>query len=166
MSDLDWLSGLLEGEGCFGTQTVSGKIYPYVHLAMTDIDVVQRSADIFPISGSLRSYGSRKPLHKPIHVVTWSHRHAVELMWAVLPRMCARRGEKIVEILGDAYESRFQDCRECRASYFVPWGTTLNSKFCSEDCRKVTERRNHNAGNQRYRAKLALVDVMNDDGTR
>lgn len=135
MSDLHWLAGLLEGEGTFGVQTVDGKPYAYARLVMTDLDVVERAAALFPTTGSIVVVPSRKEGWQQSYSVNWSHRKAIDVMWAVLPYMGARRTAKIVDTLADCYENRFKLCKRCQTSFFVQWNTNLNSLFCGENCR-------------------------------
>lgn len=135
MSDLHWLAGLLEGEGTFGVQTVDGKPYAYARLVMTDLDVVERAAALFPTTGSIVVVPSRKEGWQQSYSVNWSHRKAIDVMWAVLPLMGARRTEKIVDVLAECYDSRFKNCRKCEHLFYVPWPLSLNNLFCGEPCR-------------------------------
>lgn len=90
--DVIWLSGILEGEGCFDLQA---RRYPRVRLSMTDRDVVGRVATLFGSTIRLTLKGGAKP--------TWHAERqgpaAVEIMRAVLPYMGSRRSQKIAEIL-------------------------------------------------------------------
>ncbi len=141
MSDsLHWLAGLLEGEGTFGVQTVDGKPYSYVRLVMTDLDVVERAAGLFPTTGSIVTVKARKQGHQDAYSANWSHRKALNVMWAVLPHMGARRTTKIVDTLAECYESRFKVCRTCGTEFFVPWSISLNNLFCGNPCSSLRAR--------------------------
>lgn len=97
--DVLWLSGLLEGEGCFDLHR---RIYPRVRLAMTDRDVVGRVATLF--GSSIRLTLKPKPAAPTWHAEVQGAR-AVEVMRAVLPYMGSRRSGRIAEILS-AYGAR------------------------------------------------------------
>jgi hypothetical protein len=65
-SRIDWLAGLLEGEGYFGTipSHVGGQTYRYprVGISMTDRDVIARVAPPFPRRRRPASHGAQRLL--------------------------------------------------------------------------------------------------------
>lgn len=97
-SMLDWLAGLLEGEGCFCLTQGSKK--PVIKLSMTDRDVVEKAARWMG-GCSVRSYRrpSWKPSRKTMHCTERHGPQAIALMKALLPRMGERRSAKIEELL-------------------------------------------------------------------
>lgn len=91
-TEIAWLAGLLEGEGCF-----SYVCSPTIVLGMTDEDIVKRVGNAAGrhIRGPYQYAHNRKPVfYCNIHGVP-----AVEIMRAIRPYMGARRGAKIDEIL-------------------------------------------------------------------
>lgn len=110
-TELAWLAGLLEGEGCFylkwrGKGAHGEELYPTmcVQLAMTDEDIVQRAA-AFTGVGKVR-----KASHVGVRLdgepckdkwVWWVGRRegCEDLMRLLLPFMGERRSSKIIEIL-------------------------------------------------------------------
>lgn len=101
---LEFVAGVLEGEGSFGMQKnkdLGGRRYHYARVSMqiTDKDIADRVAD--ELGGSV--YGpydrKRSPDHKPIyqwHVVGGAARAA---MTRLLPLMGERRTAQIEEAL-------------------------------------------------------------------
>lgn len=98
--DLLWLTGILEGEGCFDAHR--GR-YPRIRLEMVDRDVVGRAA-------TLMGANVRLTLHPAPRKATWhaeiQGERAAELMRQVLPLMGARRSAKIAEVLGHSAGAR------------------------------------------------------------
>jgi hypothetical protein len=97
-TDVAWLAGLLEGEGCFGVRknAVGGAVTPFVQLQMTDQDIVER----FVVLTSAAPMRSRE---LPSGKTAWSAgvtcRKAVAVMAAVLPMMGQRRSAKIKDAI-------------------------------------------------------------------
>lgn len=61
-----WLSGILEGEGCFTIgHTRARTPYPVIHLASTDRDVVEKVHAMVG-AGSICLLGRQKPHHKDV----------------------------------------------------------------------------------------------------
>jgi len=85
--DIIWLSGLLEGEGCFSLK--KGK-YPMVSLDMTDEDIVVRAAALMKTRVTHRRN-------------VWSfHVHgsyAIQWMMTLLPLLGIRRSEMVVSVI-------------------------------------------------------------------
>jgi len=90
VTEVAWLAGLLEGEGCFGYYRG-----PTVKLEMTDRDVIERAHPWF--SGTVRSY-DRRGMQTTYTVQVYGQR-AIDLMLKVRPYMGARRGAKIDAIV-------------------------------------------------------------------
>jgi hypothetical protein len=91
--DAAWLSGLLDGEGCFD----SPRGNPRVRVKMGDLDVVLRAADI--MSATTYMEWSSNPRHKDMMVAQITGDRAVEVMRAVLPWLGSRRTAKATEII-------------------------------------------------------------------
>lgn len=110
--EIIWLAGLLEGEGCFGT---SNKNSPYVHLGMTDRDIIERASKIMLCSSRILTRykdSDRKTLWQ---VSAWNTR-AIIIMKKVLPYMGERRSSKINEVLKD-YELRQSKSNFCKRGH-------------------------------------------------
>ena len=92
-TDIAWLAGLLEGEGCF-RHTAST---PIIHLSMTDRDVVARAAAIM----DAKLYGpySRGNGHQDTWMSSLAGERALVVMRAILPMMGNRRTDRIQSVL-------------------------------------------------------------------
>lgn len=91
-SDAAYLGGLLDGEGCFDAPRGN----PRVRVAMTDLDVVLRAADLM---GAKTHIGvDKRDGHADTLVAQITGDRAIEVMRAVLPWMGSRRSAKIAEI--------------------------------------------------------------------
>lgn len=90
VGDVQWLSGLWEGDGTF---CISGPT-PRMVLQMTDKDVVERAASII---GSKVWQTSVTKRHKKVWVCGSAGLKAVELMRIVKPYMGKRRQQQIVD---------------------------------------------------------------------
>ena len=96
-SDIHWLAGLMEGEGCFTIQrTGKGYIPLLVVLAMTDIDVVERAAQMIGVR--VRMY-QRTSKGKPIYRIQLHGPRAVQWMMTLYGLMGQRRRLRIRELL-------------------------------------------------------------------
>ena len=111
MSEIDaaWLAGILEGEGHFGynkrnytiKSTGEVKFYydPYVHLQMTDKDVVYRVASLFK-SKSVRTYQDKRGNRKLLYRVGCNGKIRLpSLLKSIFPHMGKRRKTKITILL-------------------------------------------------------------------
>ena len=87
LTDIAWLAGLLEGEGCFH---LDKKIYPLIVLQMTDEDVVTRAAFMMKvkINRSRNLYSART---FGVHAIMW--------MMTLYPFLGKRRREKVTSII-------------------------------------------------------------------
>lgn len=127
-----WLAGLLEGEGCFSTQR--GRLsYPRVALGMTDLDIVERAASIFPGHGSIRPRGTSATGSKQMFQVQWSGEVAMDLMRTVLPYMGTRRSDRIMLIITNRLELQMTTCVVCRKEFSRGWART-DLKVCGDIC--------------------------------
>ena len=98
----EYLSGLLEGEGCFGMRTSgsprqNGNTYrtTEISLGMTDADVVERVARAW---GTTVTKSQRGP-HLTLFRTRLTGVRAAAVMVGVFPLMGARRRSKIEECL-------------------------------------------------------------------
>lgn len=96
MQDLDrsWLAGLLEGEGSF---TTSGSTVT-VELLMTDLDVVNRAAELM---GTSVHVPKLQPNRKQTYRARLYGARAKTLARELYPLMGIRRQARITELLGD-----------------------------------------------------------------
>lgn len=93
LSDIHWLAGLLEGEGCFFMTRTS----PCIRLRMTDKDVVTRAAEL--LGGKVHEEEVRNVEWKTTFRVDICGPNAIVWMVTLLPLLGARRRAKINEIL-------------------------------------------------------------------
>ena len=95
-SDVIWLAGWWEGEGCF-------TVYEEVHCVMsansTDLDIIQRVADI--IGGKVYPIKPATERHKPKYGVRISGHNCRIWMVILCPLMGQRRQERIKELLSN-----------------------------------------------------------------
>lgn len=93
---LEWLAGLLEGEGSFMLMKGS----PCVAVQMTDRDVVARVAEIMEVPMSEYKYKPKgKPSYLPVFYVRIWGTHAIEWMMTLYTLMGTRRKAKIKEVI-------------------------------------------------------------------
>src|SRR5690242_18360085 len=94
-TEIAWLAGLLEGEGCF---TLANKKtgQPAVTINMTDRDVIERAAALMGAKNVLIKK-REKPHWKTAFVAQIRGYKAEKVMSIVLPHMGARRSSKIIE---------------------------------------------------------------------
>lgn len=111
-TEIAWLAGLLEGEGCFlYSKEASGRGRIRVVVRMTDRDVVERAAALMGGPGTVTAFDPRSPGGKRVseyaNPETWQtlyifragSAHAERVMRMVRPYMGERRGAKIDELL-------------------------------------------------------------------
>ena len=94
-NNIDWLAGLLEGEGCFSIQRPNRKgrsPYPTITLAMTDEDIVRHAAEIFGITYRHHKYTKS---FKSVWVCTVTCSRAETWMTILRPYMGKRRQQQI-----------------------------------------------------------------------
>jgi hypothetical protein len=106
-TDLAWLAGLLEGEGCFRCDTrkytlKSGEkksyLEPVIHLQMTDLDVMERAASL--LGTTLRTYQDNKGNRKLLYRTSLNgKKRAIPMMRQLLPLMGQRRQERIAQVI-------------------------------------------------------------------
>lgn len=92
-SDLNWLAGLLEGEGSFLLGPPSRSHLPIIRVEMVDGDVIRRAAELLGV-GVVRLPARRKKW-KPTFVATTYGKPAVLLMRVLRPLMGERRQKQI-----------------------------------------------------------------------
>ena len=91
-SDLAWLAGYLEGEGCFRHRVIY-RCASKIMVSSKDEDVLRRAASL------LRDDAKIWQLSSGLWCTEVSGKRAIELMRLLLPLMGKRRGAKIKEIL-------------------------------------------------------------------
>ena len=101
--EIQWLAGLLEGEGCFGAWgPIRGgrRLRAAVSLKMTDRDVVERAHALLGLETIVMTKGdSRGKGWSDTYVWQANGATAERIMRLVLPYMGERRTAKINEIL-------------------------------------------------------------------
>jgi len=98
-TDLAWLSGWLEGEGCFSTLPNNGRKFIRVCTGSTDLDTIQKAMEITGI-GTLTK---RKPgKSNKQYLWMWTvcaKADARALLETLLPHMGIRRSARMRELL-------------------------------------------------------------------
>ena len=94
IKDIAWLSGLLEGEGCFAAY----KGLATIKLNMTDEDVVARAALLLGVHVT-GPYVLKNPKYKPHYHANLFGNRAAAWMMTLYPFLGKRRQEKIREVL-------------------------------------------------------------------
>jgi hypothetical protein len=94
-TDIAWMAGLLEGEGCF-----SGRRYrtpTRIQVCSTDKDVMDRAAELFgqKVNGPYR-HGTNKKFY---WMVVLTGNRSIGWMMTIYPYMGVRRKAKIREIV-------------------------------------------------------------------
>lgn len=97
-SELGWLAGLLEGEGCFSLNTSNNRKYVRFVIASVDKDVLDRVSQLIGRT-SVNKMKKYKPHHKDTWRLTVSGELAAAWMEAVLPLMGVRRRQQIEHAL-------------------------------------------------------------------
>lgn len=94
MKNIEWVAGLLEGEGSFLTGPPSQPNLPIIRCSMTDYDVLERLAESL---GGLAVVSMRKQQehHKDAYVVQLKGLRAVVAMRELRPYMGLRRQSQI-----------------------------------------------------------------------
>lgn len=95
--DLYWLSGWLEGEGCFTIYRNYRTKCPVVMAGSTDFDVITRVSKLFGVGVQhMRQSGTGK---KPMYYSRITSAKAKALMLKILPLMGERRSARIKEVI-------------------------------------------------------------------
>jgi hypothetical protein len=140
MKDLYWMSGLVEGEGCFrrakdlGKGRASGNVQ--LQIAMTDRDVIERAGRLL----RTRVYEYDKaPPRKRIYSVVVSGPRAAGWMMTLYSLMGERRKAKIVECLA-AWRSETRKRTHCKEGHALVGHnlyqyTSKRQKFDGRGCR-------------------------------
>lgn len=105
ISDIYWVAGLIEGEGCFFIRRgnySSGAFstyreYPGVDVGGTDKDVIQRAHAI--LGGTFSTANRKTKGGKTFYAVRLRGKHALSWMMTLYTLMGTRRRAKIKEIL-------------------------------------------------------------------
>ncbi len=93
-TNVAWLAGLLEGEGCFDLKGRS----PRIQLRMTDKDVMDRAATL--TGGKVNGPYDQKGGTKSIYQMQLLRKELVRpVLEAILPFMGERRADKIEQLL-------------------------------------------------------------------
>jgi hypothetical protein len=101
---VDWLAGLLEGEGCFSRQRgATGTCTPLVSVAMTDLDVIEEVRRLMQEIGGRDMKIRRRalPSGKTAYGLSVTGLPAVKIMLTVLPLMGTRRSRDISRITSE-----------------------------------------------------------------
>lgn len=102
LTEIHWLAGLLEGEGCFHATFRHGGNRTYrrvaISLVMTDEDSVQRAAQLLQTKCTKQAHRTKGD--RPIFRAGLDGSKAIAWMMTLYPLMGLRRQAKIRECLG------------------------------------------------------------------
>ena len=93
---IEWLAGLLEGEGCFTYWHGKQVGYPVISVGMTDLDVIERIAQFW---NKKVQHRIRKQPWKPFFVTAIGGTEALSQMLTLYPHMGNRRQQRIEDVL-------------------------------------------------------------------
>lgn len=93
--NIDWLSGLLEGEGCF---TLNKEFNPAIQLTMTDYDIVKKAHSILKCTCKISNFTNEFGDKTKYSIYLFGNK-AIGWMFTLYPLMGQRRQEKIKEII-------------------------------------------------------------------
>ena len=94
--DLDWLSGILEGEGCF---YLSHKSCPTITINMIDKDIIDRIAKLFKRDFNEIEWKKKRNIGKIQYRTATYSVEAIQFMELLYPLMGKRRQKRIKSIL-------------------------------------------------------------------
>lgn len=98
--DIGWLTGLLEGEGCFGIYQNRDRYWQvHLYLQMADRDVVERAARLMGYSRPLRVVPDKRPNRKVQYRFSLSGSPAIGWMMTLYPVMGLRRQGRIRQVI-------------------------------------------------------------------
>lgn len=104
-AELNWLAGLMEGDGCFTVHVKGPYRRPQITLGMSDEDTIRRAHAIATVGHVNGPYTKMTPAGKPGKPVwRWTvsdQADAAGLMMMLFPLMGQRRQERIRRILLD-----------------------------------------------------------------
>jgi hypothetical protein len=124
MQSVEWLAGILEGEGHFcDTKSGSSGFYrtPVVTIYMTDNDVMEEVAKMFYQIGGRSTKTIKRPLPsgKTAYGLFLTGLPAIKVMCAVLPFMCARRSFSIRQVIAAWKPIKYRDAVEFKKALGV-----------------------------------------------
>ena len=158
LSEIAWIAGLLEGEGCF---TFSKG--PNVVLSMTDKDVVERAASLMGAKVIARDPKNIK--WKRIYCARVHGYQAIAWMLTIYSFMGERRKEKIIENIAKwkktkqqprarKGESRLKVYATCHPNRLVHYGTSCYQCHSREKDRRYWRKNGHIVNARRHRRHL------------
>lgn len=107
-TDIAWLAGILEGEGCFSlaNRGIGRKRSPRIFLKMTDKDVIERAALMMGVACRRVTTPNQMAreqagTHKPVFLAQANGDRCRLVMRLVLKHMGERRTKRILESLED-----------------------------------------------------------------
>ena len=135
-----WLAGLLEGEGSFGWRDKANSAW--LHLGMTDLDVVRDAANIMNCYIgiiTLKTKGSKTAYQISLHGLK-----AIIIMRKILPYMKERRSAKINEVILKYELFSKNKTNFCKRGHDLTLGYNVrikkNGYRCCRKCDSVTRK--------------------------
>lgn len=133
--EIQWLAGLIEGEGYFGFDGKQPKARTIgrncgFYIGMTDEDVIQRVANLIGTSYKSRAAYTKEKRIKDKHYIKLYSSNAASVAQLVQPLMSQRRYDKIKEVFGNT-ELKDYRTKEFYIGLFEAeaWWTIRSSKL-------------------------------------
>ncbi len=111
-TEISWVAGLLEGEGCFSRhiRKSNGHVCYAIHCEMSDEDVIQKLHNITKLGSVVKRLNiagrSDKRVRKPTWIWSVQNKEGIRtILLAIVPYMCGRRVNKIKLMLGELLEN-------------------------------------------------------------
>lgn len=103
-TDLHWVAGFLEGEGCFGVTHVNKNRYTYLTIQVTSVDkdVLERLASATGVGRIDGPHKTRSKLHNPTYAWRCQKQAEAEPLMRKLYPMLGERRRKQIETAFEA----------------------------------------------------------------
>lgn len=96
-SEIHWLAGLFEGEGCFSWERHEQA--PGCYIGMTDLDIIQRVARLLKVRSRIDRRSGRPGMRRDLYFLKVIGARGVGLMMTLYPLLGERRKARIRELL-------------------------------------------------------------------
>ena len=161
ITELAWLAGILEGEGCFllTTKSESNLGYPQINVSMSDKDVMDRVALLLEASIYLKA-DKRKESYKDQWVAKVNGARAAGWMMTLYSFMGERRKAKIRQVLFEW----MQNPKPSKIKVAKTWDPSMPLKYPRDERSKRVGHRV--SGEGRLKGALRTLGISNEDAIR
>ena len=123
-TDIAWLAGLLDGEGCFHSNKQGS---PTIRLAMTDRDVVERASILLGLHR--RPTVRQSPPNKTVYICSLNVRRSAAWMMTLWPLLGERRRAAVSKALR-AWLSQPKGGANCKRGHALTLRPDGKSRMC------------------------------------